>query len=250
MSVENSSNLISLANGETTGLTSLGEKQREQYHKDLRDEVQLYWLIQLGTITALGALMGTWPKADNSGSVDGSIVKLLVLSVAMILITVAGMYKIVGNYYSFIANYRLQREKLQESVVTPWLMLSQSVIATILGFGLASVFVTINELPFAIVLNVLILAAGGLCGFSLYALAIAKTVGSLTQEVGRSDDCLDLIRKFSLYTLELQNSRTVWWGNVVQDAGQTILSKSEPARKWLRRFAERLHTWAHPTKSR
>ena len=248
MSADNSSNLISLANGSTAKLTSLEEKQRDQYHKDLRDEVQLYWLIQLGTITALGALMGTWPKTDGSGTVDGSIVKLLVLSVAMILITVAGMYNVVGNYYSFVANYRLNREKLQESVVTPWLMLAQGVIATILGFGIASVFVVNNNLPFAIVSNLLLWVVGVVCGFSLYALAIAKTVGTLTRENDRSGECLEIVRKFNVYTSELQKTNTVWWGNLVQDGIHAISTKLGPRREQLRGLAERFHQWAHSTK--
>ncbi len=115
------------------------EKDDERRHKDLRDELQLYWLIQLGTITALGALMGTWPKSTDAVSGDAILVKLIVGAVALVLITIAGMYNVVGNYYTFVANYRLGREKQQESVVTPWMALAQSLIAAFLGGAIGAV---------------------------------------------------------------------------------------------------------------
>ena len=126
------------SNSDQPAINKLEKYEKKQCHKDLRDEVKLYWLIQLGTITALGALMGTWPKAADVSILDGLIIKLLILSVGMILLIVGGMYNIVGNYYTFAANFRLGRN-YQESVVTPWLAGSQSVIAAILGMAMGAV---------------------------------------------------------------------------------------------------------------
>lgn len=262
----------------------LTEKQQELCHKDLRDEIQLYWLIQLGTITALGALMGTWPKTDAISSIDGTIVKLLVLSVAMILITVAGMYNVVGNYYTFVANFRLGRE-FQESVVTPWLAFTQSIIAAILGVGIGAILLEGNFNPPQEVTSVTVMGAkveatktagsavpanaistttqverrwwgwrlffvpiGAVLGFSVYGYAIASAVGVLLNKAGHSMGRVEVISQFERYSHELQSTCVVWWGKLMLAFGRALLWKSNDTRRSIRKWITDWIVWSSSLK--